>query len=161
MGKPILDACCGSRMFWFDKENPNVVFADIRYEDLDLNNGNRTCHVRPDKLHDFRKMDFPDNSFHLVVFDPPHLKFLGKNSYMAKKYGSLDKNWPSDLKAGFDECMRVLKPYGTLIFKWNEHSIKVSEVIKVFGQQPLFGHKTLQTSKTIWLAFMKTEASHG
>lgn len=25
--KPVLDACCGSRMFWFDKENPNVVFA--------------------------------------------------------------------------------------------------------------------------------------
>ena len=23
-GKPILDACCGSRMFWFDKDNPNV-----------------------------------------------------------------------------------------------------------------------------------------
>ena len=28
--KRILDACCGSRMFWFDKENPDVVFADNR-----------------------------------------------------------------------------------------------------------------------------------
>ena len=27
MNKPILDACCGSRMFWFDKENPNVEFV--------------------------------------------------------------------------------------------------------------------------------------
>ena len=26
----ILDACCGSRMFWFDKQNPDVVFADNR-----------------------------------------------------------------------------------------------------------------------------------
>ena len=40
-GKPILDACCGSRMFWFDKDNPFVEFMDIRgkygyddYEDL-------------------------------------------------------------------------------------------------------------------------------
>ncbi|MEE6045263.1 class I SAM-dependent methyltransferase, partial [Avibacterium paragallinarum] len=30
MQKPILDACCGSRMFWFDKQNPNVLFADNR-----------------------------------------------------------------------------------------------------------------------------------
>lgn len=144
-------------MFWFDKNNPNTVFADIRREDLDLNHGNRTCHIRPDKLHDFRMMDFPDNSFYLVVFDPPHLVGLGKNSYMAKKYGSLDKNWRSDIKKGFDECMRVLKPHGTLIFKWNEHSIKTSALIKVLGQEPLFGHKTLQTSKTIWMAFMKLE----
>lgn len=28
MGKPILDACCGSRMFWYDKDNPAVVFMD-------------------------------------------------------------------------------------------------------------------------------------
>lgn len=154
--KPILDACCGSRMFWFNKEHPDVVFADIRFEDLDLNHGNRTCHIRPDKVHDFRKMEFADDSFWLVVFDPPHLKGAGKNGYMAKKYGTLDKNWRSDLKAGFDECMRVLKPNGTLIFKWNEHSIKVSEVINVFGSEPLFGHKTLQTSKTIWMAFMKS-----
>lgn len=26
MEKEILDATCGSRMFWFDKDNPNVVF---------------------------------------------------------------------------------------------------------------------------------------
>lgn len=153
--KPILDACCGSRMFWFDKANPNVLFADIRKEDLDLNHGNRTCHIRPDKLQDFRKMDLPDETLHLVVFDPPHLINAGKNGYMCKKYGTLDKNWRTDLKAGFDECMRVLRPHGTLIFKWNESSVKVSEVINVFGCQPLFGHKTLQTSKTIWMAFMK------
>lgn len=28
--KKILDACCGSRMFWFDKENADVEFMDIR-----------------------------------------------------------------------------------------------------------------------------------
>lgn len=144
-------------MFWFDKQNPNVVFADNRYEDLDLKHGNRTCHIRPDKIQDFTKMDFPDSTFHLVVFDPPHLKGAGKNGYMAKKYGTLDKNWRPLIKAGFDECMRVLKPYGTLIFKWNEHSIRVSEVIKTVGSEPLFGHRTLQTSKTIWMAFMKME----
>ena len=28
--KPILDACCGSRMFWFDQHNSNVLFVDNR-----------------------------------------------------------------------------------------------------------------------------------
>lgn len=28
--KPILDMCCGSKMFYFDKENPNVEYCDIR-----------------------------------------------------------------------------------------------------------------------------------
>lgn len=154
--KRILDACCGSRMFWFNKSHPDVVFQDIRYEDLDLNHGNRTCHIRPDKIGDFRKMDFPDNTFWHVIFDPPHWYRIGPNSYMAKKYGKLEREtWREDLKAGFDECMRVLKPNGTLIFKWSESQIKVSEIIKVLGKEPLYGHRTLATSKTIWMAFMK------
>jgi hypothetical protein len=30
VSKPILDVCCGGKMFWFDKNNPNVEFCDIR-----------------------------------------------------------------------------------------------------------------------------------
>lgn len=30
MEKTILDVCCGSRMFWFDKNNEKVVFMDKR-----------------------------------------------------------------------------------------------------------------------------------
>lgn len=28
--KPILDACCGGKMFYFDKHDPRVLFQDIR-----------------------------------------------------------------------------------------------------------------------------------
>ena len=28
--KKIIDVCCGSRMFWFDRENENTVFMDNR-----------------------------------------------------------------------------------------------------------------------------------
>lgn len=28
--KPILDACCGGKMFYFDKNDPRVLFQDIR-----------------------------------------------------------------------------------------------------------------------------------
>lgn len=155
--KPILDACCGSRMFWFDKENPLTVFADIRDESHVLCDG-RKLEVRPDVLMDFKAMPFADKTFKLVVFDPPHLRNAGEKGWQRKKYGSLDSNWPDEIKRGFDECMRVLDDWGVLIFKWNEHSIKVSEVIKAIGRRPLFGHKTIQTSKTHWMAFIKEPA---
>ncbi|GAB1358556.1 hypothetical protein MASR1M31_03340 [Porphyromonadaceae bacterium] len=68
--KKILDACCGSKMFWFDKQNPLVVFSDIRKETMTLCDG-RTLEVNPDVVADFRDLPFPDESFKLVVFDPP------------------------------------------------------------------------------------------
>lgn len=152
--KKILDACCGPRMFWFDKHHPQAVYMDIRDEEHILCDGRKIA-VHPDIIADFTNMPFEDNSFKLVVFDPPHMKKLGNNTWMAKKYGVLFPTWDTDLKAGFDECMRVLEPNGILIFKWNDAQIKVSEVIKLFGVQPLFGHPTAKHGKTHWLCFMK------
>jgi hypothetical protein len=151
--KLVLDACCGSRMFWFDRENPIALFADIREEEHILCDGRKLV-VKPDIKMDFRKMPFADNTFKLVVFDPPHFKCLGQNSWMAKKYGKLMPTWEDDIKAGFQECMRVLDIYGTLIFKWNETKIPLSKVLAAIGQKPLFGHTT-GNYKTIWMAFMK------
>jgi SAM-dependent methyltransferase len=152
--KLILDACCGSRMFWFDKHNPNVVFADIRNEEHTLCDG-RELIINPDIEMDFTKMPFGNETYNLVVFDPPHLNKLGKNSWMAKKYGVLLPSWEMDIKEGFSECMRVLKPHGTLIFKWNENQIKINDVLKLIPYKPLFGHTTGRQAKTIWMAFMK------
>ena len=156
MNKYILDVCCGSKMFWFDKNNPDTLFLDIRDEEHILCDG-RKLEIKPDKIMDFRKLELEDASFKLVVFDPPHLTKLGKNSWMAKKYGVLDENWREDLKLGFDECMRVLEPGGVLVFKWSSRDIKVKDVLKVFRQTPLFGHTTSRGGHTIWLCFMKTE----
>jgi hypothetical protein len=152
--KPILDACCGSRMFWFNKKNPMVVFQDIRKEQFILCDG-RPLEISPDKIGDFRKMDFPDKHFKLVVFDPPHLNKLGKDTWMAQKYGVLLPTWEIDIKAGFDECMRVLDDNGVLIFKWNEAQITLNKVLDVIKVEPLFGHVTGKHGRTIWLAFMK------
>lgn len=147
----ILDACCGSRMFWFDKENPDVTFMDCReyYEELPTGH---VINVNPDVVADFRDMPFENDVFDMVVFDPPHLIHAGENSWLAKKYGKLDELWPEDIRQGFAECMRVLRPSGTLIFKWNEDQIPLSDVLEAIGEQPLFGNKR---SKTHWLVFMK------
>ncbi|MRJ07290.1 class I SAM-dependent methyltransferase [Ornithobacterium rhinotracheale] len=152
--KKILDVCCGGRMFWFDKYNPDVLFSDIRKEEHTLCDG-RYFEVKPDIIADFIDLPFKDEKFKLVVFDPPHLKQLGKNSWMAKKYGVLNSSWEEDIHKGFKECFRVLENNGILIFKWNEIQIKVSQIIELAGQQPLFGHKTGKHGNTIWLCFMK------
>lgn len=148
----ILDVCCGSRMFWYDKQESHTTYMDIRRYHEELQTGH-VINVDPDVQADFRSIPFADETFDLVVFDPPHLIHAGPNSWLAKKYGTLDKNhWPDDLKRGFDECNRVLKSNSTLIFKWNEDQIKFRDVIKVFGRKPIFGDRR---SKTRWSVFLK------
>ena len=153
----VLDVCCGSKMFWFDKENPLAVYADKRNEIVTAKDRDkiRKIKVNPDVVADFTNLPFEDNSFYLVVFDPPHLKNVGATSWLAKKYGKLPDNWREMIKDGFNECMRVLKPNGTLIFKWNEYEIKTSEILKIIPYKPLFGHTTGRQSKTIWMTFFK------
>lgn len=149
--KPILDACCGSRMFWFDKSNKDVVFMDNRKIDDVLCDGRKLV-IDPDLIGDFRDLPFPDKSFRLVVFDPPHLVRVGEKSWLFKKYGKLGENWRDDLKRGFLECFRVLDTNGILIFKWNEQQIKMSDIKPLFPCQPLLGDKR---AKTFWLIFAK------
>ena len=153
--KPILDACCGSRMFWFDKNNPNAEFCDIREVENHEYYPGRFIEIKPDTVCDFTNLPFDDNTFKLVVFDPPHLQYAGPSSWMRMKYGCLDKNWPAMLHDGFSECMRVLDDYGVLIFKWAETQIPVSEVLKAINAKPLFGHRVGRLNNTHWMAFMK------
>ena len=160
--RAVLDACCGSRMFWFDHDDERVVFGDNRREthslaDKSSAGGSRQLVINPDILMDFRSIPFPDCRFHLVVFDPPHLIRNGRSGWLAKKYGKLGGDWRDDLRAGFSECFRVLKPSGTLIFKWNEHEVKVSELLKLTPNKPLFGNRCGKTAKSHWLVFMKGE----
>lgn len=155
MEQPILDMCCGSKMFWLDKNDSRAVFADIRKESHVLCD-NRALHINPDIIADFRSLPFNDNSFAQVVFDPPHLDRAGENGWMRKKYGALDKKtWRDDIRAGFSEAFRVLRPHGTLIFKWNETQIPVSQVIALTDQKPTIWQRTGKGDKTHWIIFLK------
>ncbi|MDC9607440.1 hypothetical protein PSI21_21250, partial [Xenorhabdus griffiniae] len=60
---------------------------------------------------------------------------------------------------GFREAFRVLRPAGTLIFKWNETQIKTSEILALVSQSPLFGHPSGKRANTHWVAFMKESPS--
>lgn len=152
--QPILDVCCGSKMFYFDKSDQRVLFGDIRDEDHILCDG-RALEIKPDVLLDFRNLQFEDNTFNLVVFDPPHLVKAGSNSWLALKYGKLDQNWKEDIKQGFSECFRVLQVGGILIFKWNEIQVPTSEILKLTDNKPVFGHRSGKRSGTHWITFIK------
>lgn len=60
--KNILDACCGGKMFYFDKNDPRVLFQDIRKIETELCDGRKFC-VSPDVLADFTNMPYPSESF--------------------------------------------------------------------------------------------------
>lgn len=156
----MLDACCGSRMFWFDRADTRSVFVDKRREkhtlpDVSSAGGSRELIVNPDMLADFTALPFEDARFALVVFDPPHLVGAGKNGWLAKKYGVIEGDWRDQLRRGFAECFRVLKPDGTLVFKWNEERIPVSQVLALTPEKPLFGNRCGKTAKSHWIVFLK------
>lgn len=161
--KFILDACCSGRMFWFDKKQKNTLYVDNRVVPAGAQKDSPNFSIQPDKVMDFRKLDILDKSFKLVVFDPPHLKSLDKNSWIALKYGTLDPlTWKEDILKGFSECWRVLEDYGTLIFKWSKshdnrpkRDITLAELLKLLPVRPLFGHPSGSKMNTIWLCFMK------
>lgn len=156
---PILDACCGGRMFWWNKENPEALFMDCREVDKGAfpNGWNPGWCVKPDEIADFRNMPFPDDTFKMVVFDPPHLTSGSMKSVINKKYGLLNKDtWKTDIVDGFKECWRVLAPGGVLIFKWNEANIKAKDLLRSFPVEPLFGDFTGKTGSTIWVTYLKT-----
>ena len=144
------------RSFYFDKKDDRVVFGDIREKETHLLTNNQTIHIEPDEVMDFRAIPYSDETYQCVVFDPPHLLNLSEKSWMRKKYGVLDKKtWQDDLTKGFAECFRVLKTNGTLIFKWNETSIPLKDILKLTDQKPVLGHPSGKRMGTHWVLFIK------
>lgn len=162
--KFILDVTCSARSMWFNKKHPNAIYCDIR----EIEKGSLCNHpnfeIKPDIKADFTKLPFPDKSFKMVVFDPPHLLNLEKNSWISLKYGDLRTGeWKETIRSGFLECMRVLEDHGTLIFKWSKtndgrrrRDISIENVLKAIKPyKPLFGHPSGSKLNTIWFTFMK------
>lgn len=165
MNKEILDVTCGDRTIWFQKHEPHTIYCDIRRKEYDdyfgtvLNKEGkqkrRHLVIDPDIQCDFTFLPFDNESFQLVVFDPPHIENLSESSWMRKQYGSLDGDWKPMIRKGFNECMRVLRVGGVLIFKWSDISVSTREILNVIGTEPLFGHRSGKKMNTHWLCFMK------
>ncbi len=150
---------------WFDGQDSRAIFADIReacYEvdkGTDGTRGRGPIVIATDVLADFTEMPFPDESFWHVVFDPPHYTAgrMGRTGNMYHRYGSLLPGWEDMLRAGFAECFRVLRPNGTLVFKWCSIQIPLSRVLALTPHRPLYGHRTGKKQRTHWCAFIKKD----
>lgn len=151
--KEILDVCCGSKMFYFNKQDHRVLYNDIRTVDTQLSDGRRLV-IHPDTNYDFRELPFEDGQFKLIIYDPPHLVRAGERSWLRAKYGVLpkDEDWKAYIKLGFNECWRCLSEGGTLIMKWSTNQIKAKDMLEAIEMQPLLGDKR---GNKRWYIFFK------
>ena len=159
--KFILDATAGFRMMWFNKHEPHTIYLDQRPE------------CEPDIVGDFRDLkQFPDETFRLIVFDPPHLVKSDDvgNQNTLREFGFLkSETWQSDLKRAFTELWRVLSPFGILVFKWNNASVSSDKILNLIPIKPLFynvisreqrklnDNERTRKERTLWFCFMKIE----
>lgn len=154
--KKVLDVCCSVKGMWFNKQDQRALFMDKRKEThIDTYPcGTKTNIIDPDIVGDFTDMPFKDESFYHIVFDPPHI-VSNSESQITKKYGKLEGDWREMLRRGFKECFRVLKPNGTLIFKWSEVQFPVKEILELTDYKPLYGHRSGKKMNTHWICFIK------
>jgi len=167
----ILDATCGGRSIWHpeNKDRDDTLYVDKREKaegfvnegiDTDVN---KEYSIEPDEVQDYRDLPYEDESFNLIVFDPPHTVRSGGMETLTgvqeRKWGALHgEQWQSDLTDGFDELFRVLSPGGTLIFKFADRAVDFSDVLACSPRQPLFGTSVYDgTVETRWFVFYKPE----
>lgn len=111
---------------------------------------------------DTRALPFRDETFDLIAYDPPHYMDDSGMSHLSgiiqTKYGSLcAETWQRDLSRSFSELWRVLKPSGTLTFKWADYAISHDSVLSVLSETPLYGTTTERRAEvgTRWWVFHK------
>lgn len=162
----ILDATCGVRSIWYQKNHPFVTYMDIRK----VNNKQQTFYklkdrrlirINPDLICDWQQLPFKNDSFDVVLFDPPHIvrskRRMEKSKHVfMEKYGYIYlEEFPLIIKRSLKELFRVLKTEGIFILKWNECDISVKHILKLFPYKPLFGDKLERKNNTYWILFIK------
>ena len=58
--KFILDACCGPKYMWTNKNHPNTIYIDVRKEEKGFDTNRPTISINPDIVADFRDLRFED-----------------------------------------------------------------------------------------------------
>jgi hypothetical protein len=105
-----LDVTYGSGNFWNGSAHVRVAAAHDA-------NPNRA----PGGAADFRELHYGDNSFDVVVFDPPHIADAGEESVMGHRFGTYSNaELPTVIADGTREAWRVAKL--GIVVKVTDHS---------------------------------------
>lgn len=149
----VLDCSAGLRGMWLDKHFPSAVYVDIRSE------------VSPDLVASSTCLPFHNETFDLILFDPPHHN-VGASGEWSLDYGVFTTAEILNLcRRTFPELRRVVKPAGVVLFKWNDHSIGLSRVMPdpETGLVPLVAQRvayhTKHASVTTWVTLVRKEGS--
>lgn len=161
--RAVLDATAGGRHIWHRemKDSDRVVYADRRAIEPGEIEEQPGWSCLPDVLADTRELPFTSDTFDLVCFDPPHRVTDGGMAQLSgiieTKYGALRaETWQSDLRQSFTELWRVLRPGGTLTFKWADTHKSQSEVLAQLPETPLYGVATeKERAEVRWHVFHK------
>ena len=149
----ILDATCGARMMWHDRRHPNTVYVDRRIIPVGhpyRGRNRKDWEIRPDICASFTALPFRDNSFDIVLWDPPHILQDSTRGIFPTMYGTLPtRGWEDVLRQGFDECYRVTR--GAVHFKWNDCRKPLKTILALFPIKPLYRTK----GSTTWSIFIK------
>jgi len=124
--------------------------------------------VKPMLVADIRHAPFKDSSVDVVVFDPPHIArpkypppWFNDPSYTF--YGvKVKPSYIFDLiyRAG-KEFLRILKPHGLLLLKWNEYMWPLSAVLNLLPdwtpvlKLPIRSPLQRGRATTIWTVFVR------
>ena len=158
--KFILDACCGGKYMWFNKNHPNTIYMDIRKENKGYIKREPNFCINPNIIGDFTNLpkSIKNHKFKLIIWDIPHLRSRKISGDFLKKFGNLNpETWQSDVTKGFKELWGVLDDFGVLLFKFSDYHIKFKEVLKYIPQEPIVFNRTSGSGKTNtkWFCFMK------
>lgn len=151
----ILDMTAGNRNIWIDRNCSDAIFVDHRVE------------VAPDIVADSTALPFANETFDLIVFDPPHVN-VGVNSALTHLYGHYTSVQIRDFVIdGSREAHRVGTRDSLLIFKWCDHDVRHERILASMAPwwRALFGHvvsirsSPKRISTTQWFTLRKTHSN--
>ena len=161
----ILDATCGLRGFWKNRDLKNLVCLD------------RRSSVKPDIVADDRFLPFRESVFDAIYFDPPHNH--GQGGFYKERYGGFGsyENLRELYRKGTKEFARCLRVGGLLVVKLtrliqyhgskHHESLIESQMDRRFSEYAQAAGLTLRvsrerasrgfsrTARVVWLTFRK------